>query len=147
MNKKYQVCLTAAEREICFHVATTLDGKSRKVRRANILLKADCEKGNWPDAQIAAAYLCRESTVADVRKRFVLDGFESCLYGKKRLRAPRTKLLNGVQEARIIALRLGDPPDGYANWSLRLLSERVVALEICPAISRETCRLLLKKVA
>ena len=147
MNKKYHIDLTEAERQICLKIAKTLDGKSQKVRRANILLKADRKGASWTDKRIADAYLCRISTVAEVRERFVCNGFESCLYGKKRLRAPRAKLLTGVQEAKVIALRLGEPPAGYANWSLRLLSERIVALEICPAISHETCRTLLKKAA
>ena len=111
------------------------------------IYKADVDADNWSDTLIAQAFLCRPSTVAEVRKRMVEDGFESCLHGKKRLRPPRTRLLNGSQEAQIIALRLGSPPHPYANWSLRLLSERVVALEICEAISHETCRQVLKKTA
>src|SRR5262249_57168144 len=73
----------------------------------------------------------------------VTEGFESAVTGQAR--TPRPKILDGTQEAKIIALRLGPPPAGYANWSLRLLAERVVELAIAPAISYETVRRTLKK--
>nr|VFK04426.1 MAG: Homeodomain-like domain-containing protein [Candidatus Kentron sp. H] len=81
----------------------------------------------------------------DVIKK--LKGFEQTLDGKKREHPPRSKLLNGEQEAKIIATRLGKPPPGYANWTLRLLAQRVVELEITDAISYETVRQTLKKTA
>jgi hypothetical protein len=74
----------------------------------------------------------------------VTDGFEIALNGRKP-ETPRQKLLDGEQEAQVIALRLGDPPKGFANWTLRLLAEQVVALEIVDSISHETVRRTLKK--
>ena len=81
----------------------------------------------------------------NVRERFVTDGFDVTVNGRPR--APRPKVLTGEQEAKVIALRLGPPPKGFAHWSLRLLAERVVELEIAPAVSHETVRRTLKKVA
>lgn len=124
-----------------------LDGSSQKVRRANILLKADAGGPAWTDALIAQAFGCRVRTVEDLRGRFVTDGFDLALHGKKRARPPRPKLLDGEQEAKIIALRLGPPPMGFASWTLRLLVNRAVALEVVPSVSHEALRRLLNKTA
>jgi hypothetical protein len=75
----------------------------------------------------------------------VTEGFEQTLHGKPREAPPTEKILRGKQEARVIALRLGPPPKGYANWTLRLLARKVVELEIVEAISHETVRRTLKK--
>ena len=89
----------------------------------------------------------RTRTVEKLRERFVNDGFESTLHGKPREQPPRAKALSGKQEAQVIALRLGSPPKGYANWTLRLLARKVVELEIVETISHETVRRTLKKTA
>ena len=145
MQKKYIVRLTDDERDILRSVVKKLKGSSQKVRRAQMLLKADADGPNWPDRQIAEAFSCRTKTVENVRQKLVTEGFDASLNRKKRDTAPRTKLLDGEQEARVIALRLGKPPEGYANWSLRLLAEKVVELEIVESISYETVRRTLKK--
>lgn len=143
MMKKYIVRLTEEERATLEQIVRKLKGSSQKVRRANILLKADADGPAWTDARIAEAYGCRRQTVENLRQRLVTEGFESAVNG--RARAPRPKVLDGAQEAKIIALRLGPPPAGFANWSLRLLAERVVELAIAPAVSYETVRRTLKK--
>ena len=145
MRKKYIVRLTEDERAALAVVVKTLSGSSTKVRRAQVLLKADADGPAWTDADIADAFGCRRQTVENVRERFVTDGFDLALNGRPR--APRPKVLTGEQEAKVIALRLGPPPKGFANWSLRLLAEQVVDLEIAPAVSHETVRRTLKKVA
>ena len=145
MKKKYIVRLTGSERATLEGVVKRLAGSSQKVRRAQCLLKADADGPAWTDAEIADAYGCRRQTVENLRERFTTAGFAATLDGRPR--APRGKLLDGAQEARVIALRLGAPPVGFADWSLRLLAERVVALEIAPAISHETVRRTLKKTA
>jgi transposase len=145
MQKKYIVRLTDDERDILRSVVKKLKGSSQKVRRAQMLLKADAEGPNWTDKQIAEAFSCRTKTVENVRQKFVTEGFDASLNRKKRDTPPRSKLLDGEQEARIIALRLGKPPEGYANWSLRLLAENAVELEIVESISYETVRRTLKK--
>lgn len=145
MAEKYVVRLDDNEREQAQIVLDTLCATSEKARRAYMLLKADVDGPNWTDAKIAEAISCRTQTVEKVRKRLVTEGFEATLNRKKRTRPPTEKILNGEQEAAVIAMRLGDPPAGFSNWTLRLLAERVVALEIVPSISHETIRTTLKK--
>lgn len=145
MQKKYIVRLSQAERDTLQRVIKKLKGSSQKVRRAQILLKADVNGSDWTDSHIAEAFGCRTQTVEMIRQRFVERGFEETLEGKKRTAPPTEKLLGGEQEAKIIATRLGPPPKGYAHWTLRLLARKVVELEIVEAISYETVRRTLKK--
>jgi len=145
MKKKYIVRLTEEERNVLRNVVKKLKGTSQKVRRAQVLLKADADGPNWTDRQIAEAFFCRTKTVENIRQRLVMDGFEATLNGKKRASPPRQKRLDGEQEAKVIALRLGKPPKGFANWTLRLLAERVVELGIVETVSHETIRKTLKK--
>ena len=145
MHKKYIVWLSDAERATLNEVVKKLKGSSQKLRRAQILLKADADGPAWTDAKIAEAFGCRTKTVENIRQRLVTEGFEVALHGKLRANPPRPKALDGQQEAQVIALRLGPPPKGFSNWSLRLLAEKVVELEIVEAISHETIRQTLKK--
>lgn len=147
MLKKYIVRLTEEERQTLQEVVRKLKGSSQKVRRAQVLLKADADGPGWTDAWIAEAFGCRTKTVENIRERLVTQGFDLTLHGEKRAGPPCAKLLDGEQEAKLIALRLGAPPPGYANWSLRLLAERVVELDIVESISHETVRRTLKKTA
>jgi hypothetical protein len=126
-------------------VVEKLKGSDQKVRRAWILLKP--YGPNWTDERIAEACSCRTRTVEKLRQRLVERGFEETLNGAKRARPPAEKLLDGNQEARIIAARLGPPPKGYANRTLRLLARKVVELEIVESVSRETVRRTPKKTA
>jgi hypothetical protein len=143
MKKKYIVRLSAAELEVLQTVVKKLKGSSQKVRRAQILLKADTDGPNWTDAEIAEAFGCRIRTVELIRERLVTEGFETTLEGQPK--KSRAKVLDGKQEAKIIALRLGSPPKGFAHWTLRLLAEQAVELEITESVSHETVRRLLKK--
>jgi hypothetical protein len=145
MQKKYIVRLTQEERDHLNGIIKKLSGSGEKVRRAQILLKADADGPCWTDQQIAEAFNCRTQTVENIRQRFVLEGFQQTVDGKKRENPPVPKLLDGEQEAKVIAIRLGPPPSGYANWSLRLLARKVVELEIIPSVSHETVRQILKK--
>lgn len=145
MQKKYVVRLTGEERETLRSVIKKLSGSSQKVRRAQILLKADADGPGWTDSRIADVFGCRINTVEKIRQRLVVAGFAIALNGKKRETPPRQKLLDGEQEAQVIALRLGEPPQGFANWSLRLLAEKVVELSIVESVSHETVRQTLKK--
>lgn len=145
MQKKYIVRLSENERSQLQEVIKKLKGSSQRVRRAQILLKADAEGPNWTDQRIADAFDCRRKTVENIRECLVTEGFETALNGRKRA-ASRKKLLDGSQEAKLIALRLGSPPDGFGSWSLRLLAEQVVELEIVESISHETVRRTLKKM-
>lgn len=147
MQKKYVVRLSDQERETLNEVVKKLNGNSQKVRRAQILLKSDISGPAWTDQRIADAFGCRTKTIENLRQRFVFQGFTQTLAGKKRTSPPVSKLLDGTQEAQIIAMRLGSPPPGYAHWTLRLLARKVVELEIVKTISYETVRQTLKKTA
>lgn len=145
MQKLYVVRLTDQEREELQSVVKKLKGTGQKVRRAQILLKADADGPNWTDERIAEAFSCRTRTIEMIRQRLVERGFEETLDRVERAQPPVEKLLTGDQEARIIATRLGPPPRGYANWTLRLLARKVVELEIVDSVSYETVRRTLKK--
>ncbi len=147
MKKKYIVRLDDQERQELHAVIRKLSGTSQKVRRAQILLKADADGLGWTDARIAEAFSCRTKTVENIRQRLVENGFRETLDGKKRQKPPTEKVLDGEQEAKIIATRLGPPPKGYANWSLRLLARKVVELAIVDAVSSATLCRMLKKMA
>lgn len=145
MQKKYIVRMTAEERDTLEKVVKNLAGGHEKVRRAQILLKADADGPAWCDSRIAEAFGCRRQTVETLRQRFVEAGFQATLDRKRRVDPPIEKLLDGEQEAKIIAKRLGPPPTGYANWTLRLLARKVVELGIVETVSYETVRRTLKK--
>jgi hypothetical protein len=147
MNKTYIVRLTDEERAICEATIKKETGKSEKLRRATILLKADANGPVWDDAKISEAVGCRTRTVENVRQAFVLAGFEGALVRKRRVMPPTPKLLDGANEAKLIAMRLGKPPAGYGHWTLRLLADQMVELEVVESISPETVRQTLKKTA
>ena len=147
MQKLYVVRLTDQEGDELRSVVKKLKGTGQKVRRAQILLKADANGPKWTDERIAEAFSCRTRTVERLRQRLVEQGFEDTFHGVERAQPPVEKLLSGDQEARIIATRLGPPPKGYANWTLRLLARKVVQLEIVDSVSYETVRRTLKKTA
>ena len=145
MKKKYIVRLTEEERAICEATIKKEKGKSEKLRRATIVLKADADGPAWDDAKISEAIGCRRQTVENVRQAFVLEGLEAALIRKKRAISPTPKLLDGVAEAKLLAMRLGKPPVGFGHWTLRLLADQMVELEIVESISPETVRQTLKK--
>jgi len=145
MYKKYIVRLSDEERQSCTEVIQKLKGSSQKVRRAQILLKADADGPAWTDARIAEAFGCRIQTIEDLRKRLVTESFEVALNGRPREKPPTPPLLDGHGEAKLIAMRLGKPPAGYGRWTLHLLADELVALEVVDSISHETVRQTLKK--
>jgi len=146
MQKKYIVRLSDEERGVLEGVVRKFKGTNQKVRRAQVLLKTDADGPAWSDGRIAEAFGCRRQTIEMIRQRFVETGFQETLEGAKRALPPTEKLLDGEQEAKLIATRLGSPPPGYANWTLRLLARKVVELEIVETISHETVRRTLKKM-
>jgi hypothetical protein len=114
MQKKYVVRLTDSERDVLNGLIGKRRVSGQKILRARVLLKADADGPTWTDAEIARAFDCRTKTVENIRERLVTEGFEIALNGKPKARVPR-KILDGDQEAKIIALRLGSPPKGFAN--------------------------------
>jgi len=147
MNKKYIVRLSEQERQACTEVIKKLKGSSQKVRRAQLLLKADADGPAWPDVRLAEAFNCRVQTMENLRQRLVTEGFALALEGKKRETPPTPPRLDGQGEAKLIAMRLGTPPAGYGRWTLRLLADELVALEVVASISLETVRKTRKKTA
>ena len=148
MRKRYIVTLTGEERERLRALITAGKGAARRLAHARILLKADQSPGapGWADEAIAAALEVGRATVERVRQRFVEEGFEAALDPRPPRREYRRKL-DGEQEAHLVALACGAPPDGEARWTLRLLAGRLVELEVVEAISHETVRRILKKTS
>ena len=105
MNKKYIVRLSDEERAVCQEIVKDLKGSSQKFRRAQMLLKADADGPEWSDIKIAEAYDCRVQTVETVRQRLVTEGFEVALERNKRSTAPTPHKLDGIAEAKLIAMR------------------------------------------
>ena len=146
MAYPYRVVLTEAQRaELRGRVAAGV-APARLPTRARILLKADHGDGGpgWSDAAIAGALDVNPSTVLRVRRQFVAEGLTAALERKRPDRVYR-RALDGRQEARLVALACGAPPDGQARWSLRLLADELVRLEVVDAVSHETVRQTLKK--
>ena len=137
---KYLVDLTADERDQLLQLTRRGKPSARKVTRARILLKA---AEGLPDDRIARELRTGLATVGRIRKRFVEHGLDSALNERPRP-GPRRKL-DGKQEARLIAEACSPAPAGHARWTLRLLAERVVALEMVDAFSHEAVRQILKK--
>jgi len=103
-SKKYVVRLTDAERETLRQIVGKFKGNSQKVRRAQILLKADADGPDWTDAKVAEAFGCRTQTVENIRERFVTQGFELTLNGQPHLKPPRAKLLTATDEVLLAQL-------------------------------------------
>ena len=144
-TEKYIVRLSVEERQKLDTIVKKLKGTSQKVKRAIILLKADVDGPNGTNEQIHELTGVSIQTIVNVRKQLVLEGFDVVLDRKHRRLPPVPKKLDGFQEAKIIATRCGSPPDGFGQWSLRLLAEQVVVLEIVDSICPETVRKTLKK--
>jgi hypothetical protein len=147
MQKVYHVVLTAAERTALQTLITQGTAAARALTRARILLKADESPDGpaWTDAQIIAALDVSRPTVARVRQRFVTERVAAVARHPPTTRpAPK---VDGEQEAHLIALACGPPPQGRGRWSLRLLAERYVVLGYGETISHEWVRQTLKKTA
>jgi hypothetical protein len=148
MKKKYPVILNEAQREQLKSLIAAGSAPARKLTHARILLKADQspEEGpGWVDEQVADAVEVSQPTVARVRKHYFEEGLESALNRRPPNRVYHRKL-DGKQEARLVALACSEPPEGQVRWSLRLLADKLVELEIVDEeVSYQTVRRTLKK--
>ena len=146
MKKKYIVTLTQEERVMLQALVSRGKGAARKLMHARILLKADASEGGpaWDDGAIAEGTEAGTATVERVRKAFVEEGLAAALERRKPRRQYRRKL-DGDGEAHLIALACGQAPEGRSRWTLRLLADRMVALEEVDYLSHETVRQVLKK--
>jgi hypothetical protein len=144
-TEKFIVRLNDEERQELQTIVKKLKGTSQTVNRALVLLHADANGPNWTNEQIAKRTGLTVRSITNLRKRLVTEGFEATLNRKQRRLPPVPPKLDGLQEAQVIATRCGSPPEGFGKWSLRLLANQVVVLEIVDSISHETVRKTLKK--
>jgi len=146
MYQKYFIKLASEDRSYLEKLVSSGNAPARKLRRARILLKSDCSDNgpNWTYAAICDAFDVNALTVANVRKAFVEGGLEKALNRQKPNRVYEHRL-DGNAEAHLIALACSDAPEGYERWTLRLLRDRFVKLEIVDSVSHETIRTTLKK--
>lgn len=144
-KRKYVVQLSSSQRRKLKSAFRGGKAPVLELRRMQILLLADVNGPGFTDAGIAQAVGCSPQTVFNVRRNFSNRGFNGAISRKKQDEPSHPPLLDGHGEARLIAMACGTPPDGYARWSLRLLAERMVELEIADGISYETVRRVLKK--
>ncbi|HWV24266.1 MAG TPA: helix-turn-helix domain-containing protein [Thermomicrobiales bacterium] len=148
MASTYRVILSDDERAELHTRISAGVAPARELTRARILLKADRSDAGpaWSDAMIAGALEVHPSTVSRVRRQCVDQGLEATLARKSPDRlSPRT--LDGEQEAHLVAMTCSTPPTGCARWSLRLLAEELIRLEVVETISHETVRQVLKKTS
>jgi len=144
MNKKYIVKLTSAERKQLKEIITKGKAAAYKIKHVNILLKAEA---HWSDEKIAQACGCNVNTPRNVRQRFVEQGLSVALERKKQDTPSREKILDGKGEAHLIALSCSQPPEGRARWTLHLLTDKLIELQIVDSLSYETVRRTLKKMS
>jgi transposase len=149
MQKRYVVKLDKNERKELSLLVKQEKIAAKKRTHAQVLLLADCSKHGpgWKDEAIAEACRVTVQTVENIRKRLVLEGLEIALNRKKQVRPSRQKILDGEKEAKLVATCCGSAPSGHARWTLRLLAERIVELDIVESVSHETVRRCLKKTS
>jgi transposase len=142
---KYVVRLTDEERQTLQQLVVGPRVARDKALRARMLLKADVDGPGWSDGQIADAFEVGVSTIHRLRQRVVEDGLEAALY-RQPLARTKPRKLDGAQEAHLVAIACSQAPQGRAAWTLRLLADRLVALEIVDSLCPETVRKTLKKM-
>ncbi len=142
-KQEYQVKLSQSERDHLENLISAGTEKARKLTRARILLKANV---GWTDEETAKALDVGMPTIGRIRKRYATEGLNAAL-NRKPTRRQYERKIDGAVEAQLIALTCGEPPAGYARWSLRLLSKQLVTLEQVEieSVSHETVRQVLKK--
>lgn len=148
MKQKYIIKLIDTERSELKALISSGEASARQIRRAYILLKSDSSAGgpNWSYRAICEAYEISSLTIYNVRKNYTEGGLQRAIFRKKPERVYERRL-DGEDEAHLIALACSEPPDGYGRWSLRLLQDRLIRLEIVENISHETIRQTLKKTS
>ena len=145
MAKRFIVELTDEERQELLKITNTGKAAAYKIKHANILLRSDANSDAWSDQQVAQALGCHCNTVANVRQRFVESGLPAAIERKQQETPSRQPLVDGEMEAKIIAVRCGSPPEGFTRWTLSLLADKLVELQIVKSICPETVRKTLKK--
>lgn len=145
MNKKYIVRLMAKEQEELKNLVKKGKTQAYRIKHANILLAIDADGPNWPDYQTAKAYKCHENTVRNVRQRFVEQGLEAALERKEQQVLSHKRIVDGENEARLISIACSTPPKGCAKWTMQMLADELVILNIVDSVSGQTVWRTLKK--
>lgn len=144
LKDKFIVRLSSEQRQELEQLAATGKRSAAIITRARILLKADADADDWPDDRVAEALDISAATVARVRKKFVQQGLEAAVH-RKRPTGRQYRKLDGAQEAQLAALACSPPPEGEARWTMKLLADRLVELEVVGSIDPATvCRVLKK---
>jgi transposase len=145
MARRYVVRLTREERSELEDLVRKGKTQAYRIKHANILLAVDADGPGWTDDQTAQAFHCHKNTVSNVRQRFVEGGLEAARERKKQQRPSRAPILDGEGEARLIAIACSPPPEGHVRWTLKMLADRLVELQVVDSISDQTVRRRLKK--
>lgn len=145
MAKKYIVRLSCEEREELESLVRKGKTQAYRIKHANILLAVDADGPSWKDEEAAEAFGCHLNTVANVRQRLVEEGLEAAVERKKQKSPSRERILDGEKEARLITLACSEPPEGRPKWTLQMLADKLVALEVVDSICDQTVRRTLKK--
>lgn len=145
--KIYSVTLTIEERQKLTDLVNKGTGLAGKLKRARILLMADeaQENGGWKDDDIVRALHTSRRTVERARQMCVEAGVEAAI-NHKRPRNRRSKILDGAAEARLTQLACSEAPDGHERWTLQMLADKLIELEVVETVSYETVRTTLKKM-
>lgn len=146
MAKKYIVRLTEEQRQHLKDLVSKGKAAAAKIKHAHILLKVDADGSEASDEDIAKLLSCSPRTVFAVRQRFVEQGLEAALERQRRERPPCEPILDGEKEARLLQLACSTPPNGRSRWTLKLLADTLVTLEVVEAISPPTVMRALKKM-
>jgi len=148
-NKKYIIRLSADERRMLSKLARSGKAAARKITRARVLLKADVGGGGpgWTDERIAEALDVGVRMIENVRRRCVEEGPEEAVFGRAWPDRPAQRKLDGAGEARLVAIACSQPPTGRSRWTLQLLADELVVLQVADSISDETVRRTLKKTS
>lgn len=147
--KRYVVRLSAEERAYLEGLRSKGTIPARRLLKVQILLKADVSEAGdgWSDSRIMQAFDATDTMVYTVRKKLVEEGLDAVLSRKRRETPPTPRIFDGEAEAKLIALACSEPPPGFAHWTLRLLEEKVVELEIVDRASDSTIGRVLKKIS
>ena len=147
--KKYIIRLSADERQMLGKLASSGKAAARKITRARVLLKADAGEGGpgWTDQRIAEAFDVGVRMIENVRRRCVEEGPEAAVFDRAWSDRPAQRKLDGAGEARLVTIACSAPPTGRARWTMQLLADELVALQVTDSISDETVRRTLKKTS
>jgi transposase len=145
---KHSITLRPEQRQSLEQFVKAGTAPARAILHAQVLLKADdsSQGPRWSDRHIEEAFGVSYRTILRIRKRFRQEGLHLAVHRKKQPERPQKRTLDGVQEAQVITVLCSQPPQGQERWTLRLLAQRVVELEIVESISHETLRQTLKKM-